>query len=101
VAISGGSISLYAAGAIGSAGAPIVLRTPGAFGATASGGGVYIDSQGSLYTESQGISATGDVVVSATGLDNYGSIYGDQVTIDVSGFFGSSGVVHGGSVPSI
>jgi hypothetical protein len=97
VAISGGSISLYAAGAIGSAGAPIVLRTPGAFGATASGGGVYIDSQGSLYTESQGISATGDVVVSATGLDNYGSIYGDQVTIDVSGFFGSSGVVHGGS----
>ena len=97
VSISGGSISLVAAGAIGSVSAPIVLRTPGVFGATAFGGGVYIDSQGSLYTEGQGISASGNVVVSAAGLDNYGIIAGDGVTINAGGFFGSSGTVHGGS----
>ena len=97
VAISGGSISLIAGGAIGSVSAPIVLRTPGVFGATANTGGIYIDSQGTLYTESQGITTNADIVITATGFDNYGGIYGNQITINGGAFFGNNGVVHGES----
>jgi filamentous hemagglutinin family protein len=101
VSITGASISLNAGGAIGSTSAPIVISTPGVFGATAQGGGIYINSQGSLFTESQGISATGDVVISATSMFNYGNIYGNNVSIYGGSNFGSSGLIQSNDLLNI